>query len=326
MFASVTGPALQDPKFTMFMNMLDKTDLINPLMSDQVSFQLFLPSDLTLLNENTLVRGLSLNYIDLFPRKFGQQFVQIMDPVSSLFVNMNTFTMTEVVQGHVAVGPAFAKQGNMEIYKTMRNYNYLLLRNDTLFSSSIYNRNLAGTSFQLIPGTRSNGKTYELTGDGAALTLDNMLFTNLMPLTSIQHPAEYHEFKTKVIAKTNFVSTGFNFLLGERYMVFIPSNANAAAFDTITTAQAINYAKYYFVNVGASNLGDYPFAGAGVQGKLTTYKPNGSGGFEELTLVDTGTGLQVIDKKGRVANVIGFYPRMYADGVAYLIDNTLLSE
>jgi hypothetical protein len=42
--------------------------------------------------------------------------------------------------------------------------------------------------------------------------------------------------------------------------------------------------------------------------------------------MDTGTELQVVDKMGRTARVIGIYPRMYADGVAYLIDNTLKFE
>ena len=45
-----------------------------------------------------------------------------------------------------------------------------------------------------------------------------------------------------------------------------------------------------------------------------------------LTLINTGTELQIRDKMGRTAKVIGIYPHIYADGAAYLIDGTLKFE
>jgi uncharacterized surface protein with fasciclin (FAS1) repeats len=326
MFYSVTGPALQDPKYTMFTVMLGRTGLIYPLMSDQMSFKLFLPSDSVLLNENTLVRGLPLNYENLLPKKFGSQNVQIQDATSGLFVTMNLYIMDEVVESHVAVGDPIAVQGNVSIYKTMRNFTYLMVRNDSVFSSGTYNRQLPGIAYSEIPGNRSNGKTYDIAKSGAALSTDNTLFKSIMAPTSLLHPADFNGFKTKLISRTNFVANNFNFLLGERFIVFVPTNANGAAFDTIPAAKVNDYAKYYFVD--ASGFTDYPFPGAGAVGQrnMFTYKQSADGGMERLTLINTGTELQVQDKMGRIAKVIGIYPRMYGDGAAYLIDNTLVFE
>ena len=324
MFNSVTGPALEDPRFNMFLIMIAQTYLIYPLMSDQKTFKLFLPTDSMLLNEHTFVRGRELFYVDLNPKKFGQQIVQIMGDVD--FVPMNTYQMSEVVQNHVAVGAPFATSGFVSVYKTMSSYNYLMVSHDSIFSSSIYNSKSPGTKFKLIAGERNNGDTYELQGDASALTLDNTLFKTIMNPASLLHPAEFNEFKTKLITKTDFISTNFSFLQGNRFIVFIPDNSHSADFDLIPTASATDYAKYYFVDVSNSNLADYPFAGAGVQGKLKTFKSNTNGGFEELTLVDTGNGLEVYDKLGNKAKVIGFFPHIYADGAAYLIDNMLKFE
>jgi len=92
------------------------------------------------------------------------------------------------------------------------------------------------------------------------------------------------------------------------------------------STKVAEYLKYYFVDVSSSNLLDYPFPGAGVQGELTTFKKLSNGQMAKLTLIDTGSGLKIKDAKGNIVNVVSYFPRIYSDGAAYLIDGLLEVE
>jgi hypothetical protein len=329
MFTSVTGPVFQDPKYNMFLLMMDGASLVQPLMTDQATFKLFLPSD-DMITDFTRVRygdnkASDIRYVNTTPKIAGTELLQVF--ATEDYTTMTTTLMDGFVRNHVATS-IIAKSGNDVVYRTLNPFNYLYVRNDTIFSSSLLNSNSKGPKFNLITGSRSNGETYELTGDVSALVPEYNLFKEIMLRSPLLCPAEFAQFRLNVIQKAGLDITipPFSFLQGERFIVFIPSNANQTALAAITAAKAADYAKYYFVNVSASSLNDYPFPGAGIAGDLTTFKTAASGGMEKLTLIDTGTGLKVRDKMGKEVNVIGYYPHIYGDGAAYLIDGLLNYE
>jgi uncharacterized surface protein with fasciclin (FAS1) repeats len=329
MFTSVTGPVFQDPKYNMFLIMMNGASLVEPLMTDQATFKLFLPSN-DMITDYTRVRNgdnksADIRYVNLNPKLAGSDEIQVATLED--YGTMSTTLMDGFVRNHVTKG-IIAQSGNNVVYKTLNPYNYLYVRNDTIYSSGILNSNSQGPKFNLITGTRSNGETYELTGDVSALVPEYNLFKELMLRSPLLCPAEFAQFREKVIQKASLDITvpPFSFLQGERFIVFIPSNALQTEMAAITAAKAAENAKYHFVNVSASKLNDYPFPGAGIAGELTTFKAAADGSMMKLTLIDTGSGLKVRDYMGNEVNVIGYFPHIYSDGAAYLIDGLLKYE
>ncbi|HPR32978.1 MAG TPA: fasciclin domain-containing protein, partial [Prolixibacteraceae bacterium] len=137
MFEGITAPAFQNPAYRMFLHMMDQSEMVQPLMSDNVDFQLFLPTD-SMMEGNTTIYGRRLLYQNLNPNKYGEQNIMI-EGDDEPWILMKTSLMEGVVKNHVATR-LMTSTGNAKIYKTLNSYQYLLLEDDEkVWSSFIYN-------------------------------------------------------------------------------------------------------------------------------------------------------------------------------------------
>ena len=333
MFQSVTAPIFQDPKYTMFLLMMDNSGLIQPLMSKDMTFTLFMPTDDLILN--TTIAGNDLIYVDANPNQFGQQQIQINGDNGYLPLSMSRQSM--FASNHIATR-LVTKIGNQKVYKTLLPYQYLLEVDDSkIYSTNLYNNYSEGVNDK--PGyitkvyTAYNGESYDVSGDDATMALlpDESAFKDQITKNT---PEEFKSFKANMLDVSKIATTipPFNFMLSDRFIIFIPS---ADAIDAASSAGTLPVSqedmekqiRYLFVNVNTSGLVDYPFPGDGSSKTLTTYLTNPSTHTSyKLTLIDTGNSLQVQDEKGNIVNVIGVFPHIYSDGAAYLIDGMLNYE
>ena len=330
MFTSVTRPLFQDPQYNMFLMMLDKASLIQPLMSSQTSFTLFAPNDNDIQNY-TSVDGQPLYYVvnnSGYAYYSNGQIVpgQVIQTINSsgAQTNMTTSAMTSFADYHIAT-KIMSNTSSGIVYKTLSSYNYLLQTTDgKLYSSWAFNNGLTPPSITKISDSNvTNGTTYALSNGVSALVPDNSTFKNNI---FNSRPSDLNAAYTALsltsyaaVTSSGVVTTpAFNFTQGGRFIVFLPTATACAAATNSTN----NDATYYFVDVNTSGLADYPFPGAGIQGTLTTYK-TANGSRVTLKLIDTGTGLQLQDVKGNTVNVVSSFPRIYGDGAVYMIDGYL---
>jgi uncharacterized surface protein with fasciclin (FAS1) repeats len=330
MFEKVTAPMFCDPKYNIMLDMMDASNYVTTLISDQVSFKVFYPSD-DMIQKNTTLEGRMILYLNSNPKKYGAQELQIEGDLGMVAMGFNqkkTFSGS-----HVAVKQMSSRNGNEYIYKTLSDYNYLYVKGNRVYSSALFNANDDNKTptFTKI-GDWSNGSAYALNGDlASALVPEPNQFKNI--LTSIACPADFSYFKEAVSSAAMDKSTPpYSFLQGERFIVLIPKNDAIYAgwmngkIPFTPTDKVVEYLKRYFVNVNASNLLDYPFAGAGVQGTITTFGKTSTGLPVQFTIIDDGTDLYIKDAKGNKVKVLSYFPRIYADGAAYLIDGLLEVE
>ncbi|GAB6011668.1 fasciclin domain-containing protein [Viscerimonas tarda] len=330
MFQSVTAPLFRNPDYTAFLHMMDKANLVPSLMTDNAQLALFIPTDHTLIT-NTMINSYGLQYSDNNPNLYGKQTIEIENNEGG-YDDLSVSRMVQVTNNHVGAR-LISSSGTSKIYKTLTPYQYLLLDESTtpakVYSSDVYN-NLSNRA----PNVKKiydayNGTAYELYGEDAiALLPDANYFRDQIMRNT---PPTFTSFKDLLTtAKFNLTTPPFSFLL-DRFIVFVPTNDAIAAGKTtgkIPTDEAAlaDYLKYYFVNVATSSLADYPFPGAGVQGELNTYKVNAGRVPTKLTIIDTGSAIQVRDAKGNIANVVSVFPYIYGDGAAYQIDGLLEFE
>jgi uncharacterized surface protein with fasciclin (FAS1) repeats len=325
MFKSVTAPAFQNPDYRIFLYMLDQSEMVLPLMSDNLEFNLFLPSD-KILEDNTVVSGKRMLYQNTNPNKYGKQTMMI-EGDDQPWITMKTSIMDDIVKNHVA-SALMTSVGDYKIYKTLNAYQYLLVENDNkVFSSYIYNNYPDSPQSFHLNSKKYNGNAYDLTGETEiALVQDYSLFKEQI---SKNPPLGLEYFKQMVgTAQFNTTVPPFNFMQGERFIAFVPENDVVLKYFNqipLDPEEMSDYLKYYFVKVAESSLPDYPFPGAGIEGELITFK-NTRNGYAKLQLVDNGDNLQVIDGKGNVINIKGIFPRIYNDGAVYLIDRLLEFE
>ena len=323
MFEGITAPAFQNPAYRMFLHMMDQSQMVQPLMSENVNFNIFLPAD-NIIEGNTSIEGHRMDYRNYNPNKFGEQSIMIEGDGDEPWVYMKTSLMESVVKNHI-VTKLMATVGNKKIYKTMNSYQYLLVEDDNkVFSSSIFNNYPDKPQSFMLNAQTYNGTAYDLTGiDEIALIQDYSLFKEQI---SKNPPPEYEYFKQMVgTAQFNTTIPPFNFMQGERFIALVPDNDVIVKYFSeipLDPKEMAKYLKYYFVKVGGSSLSDYPFPGAGIEGDLVTFKPTDNG-FAKLKLVDKGDKLQIIDGKGNVINIVGEFPRIYNDGAVYKIDRLL---
>src|SRR5690606_18919894 len=88
-------------------------------------------------------------------------------------------------------------------------------------------------------------------------------------------------------------------------------------------AELAAYVKSYFVSVPDNALGDYPFAGFGVQGTWDTAQRLGATAYRQISLVDRGTKLELIDADGTIIPILGDFPQVFSDGAVYRINKLL---
>jgi hypothetical protein len=235
-------------------------------------------------------------------------------------------TQKKILSGNHIVIKTMSSRDDEAVYRTISSYNYIYTKGDKVYSSASYNSGAAVPTFRKI-NSWSNGTAYALEGDASALVPESSQFKDVVT-SAVACPADFSAFN-KLITTSGLAKTvpSFNFLQGNRFMALIPIqkvvDSNSGKIPWASATKLVDYLKYYFVDVNASGLLDYPFPGAGVKGELTTFKKLSNGNMAKLTLIDTGSGLQIKDAKGNVVNVISYFPRIYSDGVAYLIDGLL---
>jgi len=329
MFEKVTAPMYCNPKFNMFLDMAYNAGYIQTLISDANNFVIFYPTD-TMIIMNTTLEANRIDYLNLNPKKYGAQEVQI-DSDNGM-VAMSVSQKKALSGCHIATR-LMTSNGDEKIYATMNSYNYLYVKGDKVYSTSLYNTG----ADEKVPvfteiGSWSNGQAYALSGEFAsALVPETNQFKNM--ITSVASPVEFNYFKAALQSGgMDKTSPPFNFLLGERFIAFIPKDdaiyagwMNGKVPASPATA-VVSYLKRYFVNVSSSGLLDYPFSGAGVQGTISTFAVDAEGAAIKFTLIDQNNQLYIKDGKGNMVKVLSFFPHIYADGAAYLIDDLLETE
>lgn len=217
--------------------------------------------------------------------------------------------------------------GTQQVYKTLIDFQYLLVDGDEIYSSVLFNAKTHNPSrFREIDIAANNGKCFEIIEGYPGLMPDYATFKAVI-INPMAVPNEYTGFKGLIEnSGVHLTSPAYNFLMGDRFIVFVPTNqalidyASKIPSDPAALAELV---KYHFASVPASKLFDYPFPGAGIEGTLKSFHLNNGRTQSTIELTDTGTGLQVRDAKGNTANVVGVFPRMYSDGAVYLIDGIL---
>ncbi len=329
MFERVTAPMYRNPRYNIFLDMAKNAGFVQTLISDANNFKVFYPTDSMILL-NTNLEGKSIFYQNLNPQKYGAQEVQIDGDNGPIAMSVNQ--KKAFSGGHVATRLITSK-GDEAIYATLNSYNYLYVKGNKVYSSAIYNMGAPAKVPQLtLLGSWPNGQAYALTGENAsALVPEYNQFKNM--ITSVASPVEFNYFKNTVQAGgMDKTSPPFNFLLGERFIAFIPKDdaiyagwMNGSVPVTPATA-VVNYLKRYFVNVTSSGLLDYPFSGTGIQTTINTFAVDSKGATVKFSLIDQDNQLYIKDGKGKMVKVLQFFPYIYADGAAYLIDGLLETE
>src|SRR5690606_30214544 len=123
--------------------------------------------------------------------------------------------------------------------------------------------------------------------------------------TSTVSPPEYEYFKALISAASlDKTVPPYNFLIGERFIVLIPSNdAILAGFGSgkipFAPATAVaDFLKPYFIHVTNSGLLDYPFPGSGINKEIVSFGTNSAGEVVKFSITDKGSHLVVTDAKG----------------------------
>lgn len=321
MFESVTAPVFQQGRFSMFLQMMDETGAVQPLMSEDLDFSVFLPSN-SVLQERTTVNGKMLLFQNLNPNRYGEQSIMI-EGDDEPWVPMSYSVMNGLVNNHITTR-VMTEQDSYKVLKTQNGFQYLLLENEQeLYSSFIFNNYPDQPAHIEKLGEYYNGVSYGLAGEhDIALSQDYALFKDQIRFNT---PTDLAVFKQLLDAGgLSSTSPAYNFLQGERFIVFAPTqeavNRDLANLPSMLPAYLSGYMKHYFVRVGESGLSDYPFAGAGVQGTLKTFARGGEGHSVTVELVDEGGALKVVDPKGNVHTVVSIFPKIYSDGCVYMID------
>lgn len=340
LFESPAAPALRDPQYNMMMMLLNRSSYIYYFQhSYGHSFNVFYPSD-NMIVRNSSYGGRTMEYIKGNPNLFGAETINIeSDDGMKAISNSQSkgFAGAHISDGILAVKDNGADAG--VVYSTLNQFEYLYLTGDKIYSSAIWNNKETVTVPEVEKiATYVNGTAYKLKGEekGApALSPEANNFKDV--IVSNMKPADYSGFSVYLnMSSVAQTTPAFNFLQGDRFIVFIPSY-DAVLKDLTTTRyfpttgtmdKRDAYIKGMFVNVNSSALYDYPFPGA-MNKPETTLKTflrlNDGNSVKEvaITLVDNGRELILRDSKGNEAKVISYFPYMYADGAAYIIDGVL---
>lgn len=329
MFEKVTSPMYCNPEYNMILDMMKNSSYVQTLITDAAKFNVFYPTDNMILTY-TNFDGKIMYYVNRNNKKYGAQEVQI-DGDDGIQKAMTVNQKKTFAGGHIGTEIISTKSATEYVYRTLQPYNYLYVNGSKIYSSSLYNLGVDAKvpTFTKIDGSWTNGDAYALSGATAsALVPEANQFKNLTATTS---PADLKNMIAYLTAAgITSSSPPYNFLQGERFIVLVPPAASLLAgynaLPTKTPDKVAAFLKPYFINVGSSNLLDYPFPGAGVQGTLVSFGKKADGSAATFTLVDRGNELVIIDAKGNEAKVTSYFPKIYADGAAYLIDKLLVVE
>jgi len=359
MFEKVTAPMYCDPSYNMILNIMKNSGYIPTLTSDAIKFEIFYPLD-SMIVKNSNLDGKAISYLNTNSKQYGAQAVTIEGDAGP--TNMSVSQKKKFAGAHITTG-IIASRGSETIYRTMLPFNYIYTKDDSVYSSTLLNLKMAAAAavaaaktasevsaaatavasaasktpkFSII-GDWSNGRAYALLGETAmALTPEYNQFRALTTTTAPKNISTFISY-AGVAGLTNLIPPYSSFMQGERFILLVPPTASLlAGYNALpkptgssrpTVDQVAAFLKSYFINVSSSNLLDYPFPGANVQGTLVSFGKKSDGKTPvTFTLVDRGTELVIIDAKGKEIKVTSYLPYIYDDGAVYQIDNLLSVE
>lgn len=319
MFYSVTGPALQNPKYKIFLQMLVNTGLITTLMSRDLNYTLFIPSDEVILN--TLYGDSYIFWNEGNPLVFGDEVVEV-ENTEGVKVAMSRQAQELFISNHI-VSNNITQIAGKQVFRTRNPFSYVYVKNEGVSSSNAYNMN-TNIKATKIAGSWFNGSAYEV--ETALLKETGTIKFTLSGATAAGNTLnEFSEF-SKLLVQAGLMETGsqLSFMFGNNFVLFAPDNAAVLAgisSGKIPTVKAdlAEYLKYYFVSVPDNSLSDYPFPGFHVEGSWITAKRNGQT-FRTLTVKDSGTALNLTAYNGETATVTSEFPKIFSDGAVYRIN------
>jgi len=328
MFEKVTAPMYCDSNYNLILDMMKNGSYIPTLISDATKFSVFYPSNNMIKNYTNLDSKL-ISY-DYGSKKYGTQILMIdgdAGPTAMSVSQKKTFAGSQIATELISS----RNNGDEAVYRTLISYNYIYTKGNKAYSSYLYNLGVDAKvpTFSLI-NSYSNGDAYSLDGATAsALVPESNQFKNLSTTTAPTDLKTFIAYAGRAAFTTS--TPPYSFLQGDKFILLIPPAASLLAGYTALpskTAESIAaFLKPYFINVSSSNLLDYPFPGANVQGQLVTFGKKSDGTTATFTLVDRGTaGLVIIDAKGNEAKVTNYFPYIYGDGAVYMIDKLLSVE
>jgi uncharacterized surface protein with fasciclin (FAS1) repeats len=334
MFEKVTAPMFCDTAYTIILDIMKNGGYVPTLISDATKFNVFYPTN-KMITGYTNLDGKLITF-ETGTNKYGTQVVYIDGDNGP--VPMNTSQKKTFAGSQIATEMISSRNGNEAVYRTLISYNYIYTKANKVYSSYLYN---LGVDTKVPTFTKinsySNGDAYALSGDGAsALVPESNQFKNLTTATCPSALKTFIAYAGKALFTTQ--TPPYSFLQGDKFILLIPpATGLATILSSVTPTPSVgltpeqvialaNAFKPYFINVSASNLLDYPFPGANVQGQLVSFGKKSDGTTATFTLVDRGTELVVIDAKGNEAKVTNYFPYIYGDGAVYLIDRLLSVE
>jgi uncharacterized surface protein with fasciclin (FAS1) repeats len=342
MFRSITGPAFQNKDYLNYLYMLDASDLLVSLSSQDASFTALIPS-----NEEMETSGIELSSGELWWPEEGER------------TKMNTAAMTDFVDLHTVTGGQGIKNSGNQVLRTNKAFNYWFVKDGKLTTSVLFNKLFENPSspfefseineFTLNGASFSNGKAYSYNSEEIFHPLSST--ASVQNLLAITNDETYGFFRfAELLRKAGLANASegtLPFLAGLRCVIFIPQN------DAITSAVAAgeipgvdadgtvsdqellaNYLKGYFVPTEANGITTYPYPGSGVDGQYATleeYSLNDEDLLGNVIIFDDGQSIMVRRslpdlQEGEWVNIIPdfyYFPFAYNDGGVHFIDGIL---
>ena len=332
-FTSVSGAVLQNPNYSIFSKMLASTGFLTSLISQSLNFTLFIPSNATLLNY-THPEGREIRYVNGTPKIYGTDEIEVTGDDVDWMTMKNA--MMKGLSGSCIGTKLITSIGDSKIYRTINSFDYVYVNGSKIYSTHAYNTGASSDgvpSLEKISGDWTNGNTYKQSGDVSSMISEPRTFKTILTTNpaDAELPSSYVRFRSLFnLSGLNTTIPAMSFMQGERFIALIPNETainagiNSKEIPTSPASAVASYVKGYFISVPQSGLTDYLFPGQNTQGTLVTYKIKSDGSYEpcNLTYKSTAAGI-TISGKTKTVNVTDFFPHIYEDGAAYMIDGLL---
>ncbi len=343
MFKSITGPAFRNKDLSWYLYMLDPTELLVGLSSQESNFTVLIPS-VAQMEE----AGMGLVADELWSSDGGD------------FAPMSKSAMIETVNLHTVTGGVGISSSGTQVLRTNVPYTYWFAKDGKITTSVLFNsyfdQPTSTVDFYDITERTYNGAGWT---NGKAYTYSSPeIFRPIISTQSMQYrlaitqDATYPYYRfSQLLRDAGAVEseTGtINFLNGLRCLAFVPTNdavdaaVSAGEIPGVETdgtvsdqTALLDYLKCYFVLTEDNGISTYPYIGSGVNGQFDTKRSylDGVNGatFTQLSIFDDGAKLSVqlngaeIGTGNKVDVVPDFYyfPFSYNDGGVHYINGVL---
>lgn len=341
-FETPIAPALCDKDYNIFSLLCQKGSLFDIFdKSLDKDFDVFFPTDEMLLSSE--YNGDYIQYLKGNPYVITDESVQVANSTDGTMSNATTSQSKAIAGAHIADGIMTQKSEQEVIYSTYNDYEYLYRKGNKIYSSATWNSERFGNEVSVpeieLIKNYDMGNAYALKGDKGTTSLiaDQSNFKDRVK--QIKGVNDYSGFSIYLgMASVDDTEPAFNFLQGNRFIVFVSTQASVLAdltgsnpkFDRQAPQEERDmFVKSLFVDMSASGLIDYPFAttGKNTERVLITFGTKVVNGKKEnitITLINKADGsMKLRDSKGNEVNITSYFPYIYADGAAYVIDGVL---